>query len=353
MRGALLLLLCALVAADDGVGADAVGAIVASLERQAATALGAVQLVDDAECTAAASAYWFAQGYVTRGLEDATRRAFSEGEVDAESDSESGEPIADALRASAQRLQAARIADLCGAGRPTVALAQRGVGDVDCAVETISHGDCHVETIGMSHGGEDGHSRGACGRLVSEGFATRAEAALLVGALQSGMQNLFHQGGRTSLAADANAAPRLGQDAARILRDLKRRILRHLESEFDVDELLDAGALLTRLSAAAPADEWEVDASHVYWGPHVDQANILAYDYSAILYLNDHGADFQGGEFDFLDADADKRIEPRAGMLVAFTSGLENVHRVHRVTAGERYALAVWFSRAGEQHDRT
>ena len=51
----------------------------------------------------------------------------------------------------------------------------------------------------------------------------------------------------------------------------------------------DSGALLTRISHGTPDDEWEMEAGHAYWNPHVDKANIATYDYSAILYLNTHG----------------------------------------------------------------
>lgn len=38
-------------------------------------------------------------------------------------------------------------------------------------------------------------------------------------------------------------------------------------------------------------------------------------------------------------------VSPRvviAGLLLAFTAGMENPHRVHRVTAGTRYVLSFW-----------
>ena len=39
-------------------------------------------------------------------------------------------------------------------------------------------------------------------------------------------------------------------------------------------------------------------------------------------------------------------MEPRAGRCVLFPSGFEHLHRVCTVTAGSRYALAVWFTLA-------
>ena len=43
---------------------------------------------------------------------------------------------------------------------------------------------------------------------------------------------------------------------------------------------------------------------HRYWHPHVDKNNTGHYDYSGLLYLADHGEDFTGGLFAYLDGDA-------------------------------------------------
>jgi predicted RNase H-like nuclease len=37
-------------------------------------------------------------------------------------------------------------------------------------------------------------------------------------------------------------------------------------------------------------------------------------------------------------------VEPLPGRVVIFSSGAENTHRVERVTAGERFVLAFWFT---------
>ena len=84
--------------------------------------------------------------------------------------------------------------------------------------------------------------------------------------------------------------------------------------------------------------------------PHVDKANIASYDYSALLYLNSHGSDFDGGEFAFIDASDDKLVHPIQGRLLTFTSGLENLHQVREVTRGTRYVLAMWFT-CSEAHE--
>ena len=123
---------------------------------------------------------------------------------------------------------------------------------------------------------------------------------------------------------------------------------------------------MTRIWADAiiPDDRMDVEPGHRYWNPHADKANRASYDYSALLYLNSHcsnGAEdaasttvcdyedtaqpqFDGGEFVWLDLARDHVVEPRAGRLVYFTGGLENLHRLREVTAGTRYVIGMWFT---------
>ena len=47
--------------------------------------------------------------------------------------------------------------------------------------------------------------------------------------------------------------------------------------------------------------------------------------------------EFEDGEIAFVDGDADRLVEPKAGRFVAFTSGVENMHvaRAARPVAGD------------------
>ena len=129
---------------------------------------------------------------------------------------------------------------------------------------------------------------------------------------------------------------------------------------------LVAGTLMTRIWADSiiPDDGMDVEPGHRYWNPHADKANRASYDYSALLYLNSHcsnGAEagasatvcdyedtaqpqFDGGEFVWLDLARDHVVQPRAGRLVYFTGGLENLHRLREVSAGTRYVIGMWFT---------
>jgi len=184
---------------------------------------------------------------------------------------------------------------------------------------------------------------GACLRAVYDGFGTPAQMRDMVDITERAMRNLFHQGGTTSLAP-ASSLDRLGTKGAILFQYFINKAKTQLMYEFGLDGIFDSGALLTRLKADPAVDEWDMEPGHVYWNPHVDKANIPTYDYSALLYLNTHGEDFEGGEFAFNDDDADRLVQPRAGRFLMFASGPENLHQVREVTRGTRYVLAMWFT---------
>lgn len=90
---------------------------------------------------------------------------------------------------------------------------------------------------------------------------------------------------------------------------------------------------------------WLEDPVSGSYAPHVDRANVSEYEVSALLYLSSARTDFEGGFFAFNDQDADRLVEPTAGMLLAFCSGSTNLHQVRRVTSGDRVVLSTWYRR--------
>lgn len=107
---------------------------------------------------------------------------------------------------------------------------------------------------------------------------------------------------------------------------------------------------------------------------HTDEATHTGYHYSCVLYLSTQGEDFEGGDFIFNDP-ADESEEskeeddeegpisplvleeqirqagrkltpfsPTRGAAVIFSSGWENMHEVHKITSGTRYAVPAFFT---------
>ncbi|CAL4064549.1 unnamed protein product, partial [Meganyctiphanes norvegica] len=81
-----------------------------------------------------------------------------------------------------------------------------------------------------------------------------------------------------------------------------------------------------------------------YWHAHVDKETYKSFHYTSLLYLSDYKHHFDGGRFIFIDKDANKTVEPRAGRVSAFTSGSENLHHVEKVTRGTRFAITISFT---------
>jgi len=111
------------------------------------------------------------------------------------------------------------------------------------------------------------------------------------------------------------------------------------------------------------------DGGIQYWHPHVDQETYdnINLHYSAILYLDTQGIDFEGGSLYFFESEEENELKdesspltvdeiviPSAGTLVIFSSGPENPHSLQMVeetvgnsegnTNGKRRALTAFFT---------
>jgi hypothetical protein len=64
--------------------------------------------------------------------------------------------------------------------------------------------------------------------------------------------------------------------------------------------------------------------------------------YTAMLYLNTSGKDFQGGHIRFLEIGED--IAPEKGLIVGFRCDQIFVHETTPVTNGNRYAVSLWMT---------
>lgn len=68
-------------------------------------------------------------------------------------------------------------------------------------------------------------------------------------------------------------------------------------------------------------------------------------EFSALVYLNDHGVDYLGGEIEFPLQKV--WIEPKAGQLIFFRGDVDHIHEVKTVTSGVRKNLVFFFGRRG------
>jgi predicted 2-oxoglutarate/Fe(II)-dependent dioxygenase YbiX len=85
------------------------------------------------------------------------------------------------------------------------------------------------------------------------------------------------------------------------------------------------------------ADNEEKDANGKWIPNHTPYRN-----YTAMLYLNMCGKDFQGGRINFPKIRQD--IAPQEGLLVGFPSDHNFLHETTPVTQGNRFAVSLWMT---------
>ena len=193
-------------------------------------------------------------------------------------------------------------------------------------------------------------------RLYIDNVVSRSECLAMIGGLEYYANGLGvnESDGSGEVAVNPFISAQeelLGVACAHIAEKCLHRVRLHVQRTFQLSKATLAGSLLTKLWP--PAKD---DFQQTYGVPHVDKANRLSYDISAVLYLNDHLVDertnseedgsegFTGGRFLFNDEDGDVAVLPKAGRLLLFRSGPENLHRVEHVVHGYRYTLALWFT---------
>lgn len=233
---------------------------------------------------------------------------------------------------------------------PQVDMSKNHTWEVTCG-EPINRRHAYDAIPGCSPGtGTGSLVRLPCQRFVSDGFATELEQAHMLVAMDRGLRGLFHQGSETLLVPEADSKGRLGEAGFRLTAQLLERVRATIMEALNIShQIFYSGSLLKRMDYPPIEGEMQLELSHDSSNPHVDKANIVSYDYSALLYFNSVGEDFGGGELLFTDADADRMVPPLAGRLVAFTSGMENLHKVLPMTWGRRYVLSTWFT-CSEKH---
>jgi len=100
--------------------------------------------------------------------------------------------------------------------------------------------------------------------------------------------------------------------------------------------------LLPGFSNPVHADSSELDGTPYHEGEEME--------YSALIYLNDYGVDYEGGELIFPLQEL--TIRPTKGMIVFFKGDTTNPHEVTEITKGERRVVVLFFALKGNTSDR-
>lgn len=208
----------------------------------------------------------------------------------------------------------------------------------------------------------DGCSPSRCFRSISDHFVTESEVAHLIALAEFGMSYGGGSGGPTvfdvhtgtlsygskfvnlhKILQSKSPAVYFPSEWIQTYRNVVWRIRNWFRDTLGLKgELYFTSPNFFSRISATPAKSLHDE----YWHPHIDKKQYGTFAYTTLLYLNEQGRDFQGGNFAFLDENSNRNftVRPRPGRALMFTSGSENMHEVRRVTGGVRYALTIAFS---------
>lgn len=197
------------------------------------------------------------------------------------------------------------------------------------------------------------HAQRPASRTLLDGVLSPTECAELIFVLRATAASGYRPHVASATIADVTAAaPALLPALVRA----RQRIWDAAEDAFDA-----WGELHVEFTGLL---SWGPGAS-IGWHHDANRDYLSQRHYSAVLYLNDHGVDFTGGEFQFqcpervpassdgqakgIDGDGANGVPlsvlPRRGRLLLYGADEGNVHCVAPVKAGERCTLTLWLTR--------
>jgi len=195
-----------------------------------------------------------------------------------------------------------------------------------------------------------------CGRAVLDNVVSDQESDSLLALAKKGFAKGGGSGGASILDLHSGALSKgdafvsiykshpdlFTPEDFKVYGNVKENVKRSIADHFGLDS---SSLYLTHPTFFSRIDATPARTMHdEYWHVHVDKVTYPEFHYTSLLYLTDHGLDFKGGEFIFVDEKLNRTVQPRYGRVSFFTSGGGNKHHVEPVTEGTRYALTMGFS---------
>ena len=210
----------------------------------------------------------------------------------------------------------------------------------------------------IEEAGNEGCVPAKCGRMISDVLVTRGEADNLLLLAKKGLSKGGGDGGASILDLHSGALSKgkgfisvydafpelFSSQDFQVYLAVKNKIREATAKHF---QIAPESLHFTHPTFFSRLDNRKPQGPHdEYWHLHVDKTTYPEFHYTSLLYLTDHGDDFEGGEFVFVDGHdkLNRTVQPRMGRVSVFTSGIENKHYVERVTKGTRYALTIGFT---------
>lgn len=194
----------------------------------------------------------------------------------------------------------------------------------------------------QARGGEPTSSLLPYDRALFDGFATQDESKRAAHTAMRALRDILDPPDRIVPLDAPLAEELLGFHGSTQFAALAERIDAHIARAAD-PSARRVGTILSWIAGPDAAGTGANGSQQTgTYSAHVDKANRDHYDISALLYLSTRGEDFEGGCLAFHDADRDRLVSPKAGLLLTFCSG-RNLHAVQPVTQGNRLVLSCWY----------
>lgn len=133
------------------------------------------------------------------------------------------------------------------------------------------------------------------------------------------------------------------EDVVNRLGELYLAVRSTLEEHFGVD--MDLVNCSYQELSEGGSNPLHSDSTKLDGTPWRDDGVEEELEFSALIYLNDWGTDYTGGEIEFPLQNV--VIKPKAGQLVLFRGDIDHIHEVKIVTSGVRKNLVFFFGRRG------
>jgi hypothetical protein len=133
-------------------------------------------------------------------------------------------------------------------------------------------------------------------------------------------------------------------DAGLLFTKTVNRVADKINEFYGVD-VVPLNPLFAEISKGGKNDGLHCDSVQIDGTPWDDENTGLEHlEFSALVYLNTSGVDYDGGVIYFPNQKLD--ISPKAGQMIFFKGDIDHPHGVSEVTSGKRYALILFYGRS-------
>lgn len=164
----------------------------------------------------------------------------------------------------------------------------------------------------------------------------------------------FENSKKASLISPNNPIIRIGQDEEEnYISQLTTKIILEVKekSEIFFKKKLDLVHFTYHVMCPGAINGLHSDSTTLDGKPNRDDGIPEEQEYSALIYFNNHGNDYEGGEIEFPLQDL--VLRPKSGDLIIFRGNHLYPHKVNRIKRGMRDTMVIFFGSAGNVSERT